>query len=153
MYERAALSRQDDLKKIGVTEKVVLLDTAAIRDRTLKGDFQTYTIPAAVQYDDPDLYYGRLVCENASNTGRYCNAEFDKLFKEQAQTFDLTKRAEITRRMERILLQDVPDDRGFYWISSMGYWNRVQKWPSIFGTTVYNFGKFEQVWCQGGKCM
>ena len=153
MYERGALSRQDDLKKIGVTEKLVLLDTATIRDRTLKGDFQTYTLPAAVQYDDPDVYYGRLVCENASNTGKYCNAEFDKLFKEQAQTFDPTKRAEITRKMERILLQDIPDDRGFYWISSMGYWNRVQKWPTIMGTTVYNFGKFEQVWCQGGKCM
>jgi len=29
----------------------------------------------------------------------------------------------------------------------------VQQWPPIQGTTVFNFGKFEQVWCQGGKCM
>ena len=96
LYERGALSRQDDLKKIGVTEKIVLLDTATIRDRTLKGDFQAYTLPASVQYDDPDPYYGRLVCENASNTGRYCNAEFDKLYKAQSETFDVAKRAEIT---------------------------------------------------------
>ena len=153
LYERGALSRQDDLKKIGVTEKIVLLDTATIRDRTLKGDFQTYTLPAAVQYDDPDPYYGRLVCENASNTGRYCNAEFDKLYKAQSETFDVAKRVEITRKMERLLLQDLPDDRGYYWVSSMGYWNAVQKWPPLTGTTVYNFGKFEQVWCRGGKCM
>ena len=46
-----------------------------------------------------------------------------------------------------------PDDRGFYWKSAMAYWNRVQQWPPIQGTTVYNFGKFEQVGCQGGKCM
>jgi hypothetical protein len=35
----------------------------------------------------------------------------------------------------------------------MAYWNRVKQWPPIQGTTVYNFGKFEQVWCQDGKCM
>ena len=153
LYERGALSRQDDLKKIGVTEKIVLLDTAAIRDRTLKNDFQAYTLPASAQYDDPDVFYERLVCGAASNTGRYCNPEFDKLFKAQSEEFDVKKRVEITRKMERILLHDIPDDRGYYWTSSMGYWNRVQKWPPIAGTTVYNFGKFEQVWCQNGKCM
>ncbi len=153
LYERGALSRQDDLKKIGVTEKIVLLDTAAIRQRSLKGDFQVYTLPAATQWDDPDVYYGRLVCGNSSNTGRYCNPEFDKLFKAQSEEFDVKKRVEITRRMERLLLQEIPDDRGYYWTSSMGYWNRVQKWPPIAGTTVYNYGKFEQVWCQNGKCM
>jgi hypothetical protein len=63
------------------------------------------------------------------------------------------RRAEITHKMERILLQDVPGDRGFYWKSAMAYWNRVKHWPPLQGTTVYNFGKFEQVWCQGGKCM
>jgi hypothetical protein len=55
--------------------------------------------------------------------------------------------------MERILLEDLPDDRGYYWKSSMGYWNRVKNWPPLLGTTVYNYGKFEQVWCQGGRCM
>jgi ABC-type transport system substrate-binding protein len=153
LYERGALSRQDDLKKIGVTEKIVILDTATIRGRTLKGDFQAYTAPSAVHFDDPDNFYGRLVCENESNTGRYCNGEFDKLYKAQSEAFDVAKRVEITRKMERILLQDIPDDRGYYWVSSMGYWNGVQKWPPIAGTTVYNFGKFEQVWCKGGKCM
>jgi ABC-type transport system substrate-binding protein len=106
-----------------------------------------------VPIDEPDLYYARLVCDSASNYGKYCNPEFDKLFEEQSQTFDVQKRAEITRQMERLLLQDVPDDRGFYWKSAMAYWDRVKHWPPIQGTTVYNFGKFEQVWCQGGKCM
>jgi len=153
MYERGALSRQDDLKKVGINLKITLPDTAAFRDRTEKGDFQAYTVLSAVTIDEPDLYYARLVCNFASNLAKYCNPEFDKLFQEQSQTFDVQKRAEITRQMERILLQDVPDDRGFYWKSAMGYWNRVKQWPPIQGTTVFNFGKFEQVWCQGGKCM
>jgi peptide/nickel transport system substrate-binding protein len=153
LYERGALSRQDDLKKVGINIKITLLDTAGFRERTLKGDFQAYTVLSSVTIDDPDLYYGRLVCEFPSNLGKYCHPEFDKLFQEQSQTFDVQKRAEITRKMEHMLLQDVPDDRGFYWKSAMAYWNRVKQWPPIQGTTVYNFGKFEQVWCQEGRCM
>src|SRR5918992_772341 len=153
LYERGALSRQDDLKKVGININITLLDTAGFRERTQKGDFQAYTVLSAVPIDEPDLYYARLVCDSASNYGKYCNPEFDKLFQEQSQTFDVQKRAEITRRMEHLLLQDVPDDRGFYWKSAMAYWNRLKHWPPIQGTTVYNFGKFEQVWCQGGKCM
>jgi peptide/nickel transport system substrate-binding protein len=153
LYERAALSRQDDLKQVGINLHLTLVDTAAFRERTEKGAFQAFTVLSAVTIDDPDLYYARRVCDSAWNFGKYCHPEFDQLFQEQSQTFDLQKRAEITRRMEHLLLQDVPHDRGFYWKSAMAYWNRVQQWPPIQGTTVYNFGKFERVWCQGGKCM
>jgi peptide/nickel transport system substrate-binding protein len=153
LYERGALSRQDDLKKVGINVKITLLDTAAVRDRIEKGDFQAYTAPSSVQFDDPDQYYARFTCDAAFNYAKYCNQEFDKLFVEQSQTFDVKKRVEITHKMERILLQDMPDDRGYYWKSSMGYWNRVKQWPPLQGTTVYNYGKFEQVWCQSGKCM
>jgi peptide/nickel transport system substrate-binding protein len=153
LYERGALSRQDDLKKIGINIKITMLDTAGFRERTQKGDFQAYTVLSAVWIDDPDLYYGRLVCNFASNLGKYCNPAFDTLFQEQSQTFDVQQRAQITRRMEHLLLQEVPDDRGFYWKSAMAYWNRVKQWPPVVGTTVYNFGKFEQVWCQAGQCM
>jgi ABC-type transport system substrate-binding protein len=153
LYERPALSRQDDLKKVGVTIKITLLDTAGMRDRQEKGDFQVFELLAAVQLDDPDFYYARFTCGAPSNDGKYCNPEFDKLFAEQSRTFDVQQRAEITRQMERILLHDIPDARGFFWKSAMGYWNRVQQWPPLQETTVYNFGKFEQVWCQGGRCM
>lgn len=153
LYERGALSRQDDLKKVGINIKITLLDTAGFRERTQKGDFHAYTVLSAVSFEEPDLYYGRLTCNSPSNLGKYCNQEFDKLFAQQSQIFDVQKRAEMTRQMEHILLQEVPDDRGFYWKSAMAYWNRVQHWPPVRGTTVYNFGKFEQVWCQDGKCM
>jgi peptide/nickel transport system substrate-binding protein len=154
MYERGALSRQDDLKKVGINLKLTLLDTAAFRDRNEKGDFQAYTVLASVgSVDDPYAYYARFTCDAPANLGKYCNAEFDRLFAEQSRTFDVQKRAEVTHQIEHILLRDIPDDRGFYWKSAMAYWNRVKQWPPMQGTTVYNFGKFEQVWCQDGKCM
>ena len=153
MYERGALSRQDDLKKVGINIKITLLDTAAFRDRTEKGDFQAYTVLNAVNIDDPFHYYARFTCGAAANLSKYCSPEFDQLFAAQSRMFEVQKRAEITRQMEHILLRDIPDDRGFYWKSAMAYWNRVKQWPPVQGTTVYNFGKFEQVWCQDGKCM
>jgi peptide/nickel transport system substrate-binding protein len=153
LYERGALSRQDDLKKVGINIKITVVDTATIRDRERQGEFTAYTSPAAVYVDEPDLYYGRLVCNFPQNYGKYCNPEFDRLYTLQSGTFEVKKRAEITRQMERILLEDIPDDRGYYWKSTMGYWNRLHNWPAIGGTTVYNFGKFEHVWCQQGRCM
>jgi peptide/nickel transport system substrate-binding protein len=153
MYERAVRSRQEDLHKVGIHLHLTLLETAGFRHRIEQGDFQAYEALSGVAFDDPDLYYARLVCQAPSNLGHYCNPAFDQLFAEQSRTFEPIKRAALTRQMERLLLQDVPDDRGFYWMSAMGYWNRVQHWPPVHATTVFNFGKFEQVWCQGGQCM
>jgi ABC-type transport system substrate-binding protein len=64
--------------------------------------------------DEPDLYYARFTCEAPSHYGKYCNPEFDKLFEEQSRMFDVKKRAEITWKMERLLLEDLPADRGYY---------------------------------------
>jgi ABC-type transport system substrate-binding protein len=61
-----------------------------------------------------------FTCDAPFNLSQYCNPEFDQLFAEQSRTFEVQKRAEITRQMERMLLQEVPDDRGFYWKSAMG---------------------------------
>ncbi len=69
MYERGALSRQDDLKKVGINLKLTLLDTAAFRDRNEKGDFQAYTALKSVNIDDPDIYYARFTCETPAQPG------------------------------------------------------------------------------------
>jgi peptide/nickel transport system substrate-binding protein len=153
LYERGALSRQDDLKKIGINVIIGVVDTPTLRKRERASDFTVYTAPSAVSVEEPDYYYARLVCNSPSNYGKYCNPEFDKLFTVQSQTLDPEKRVEILHQMERILLKDIPDDHGYYWKSTMGYWNRLKDWPPVLGTTVYNFGRFERVWCQEGRCM
>jgi hypothetical protein len=35
----------------------------------------------------------------------------------------------------------------------MGSWNRVKNWPLLPGTTMDNYGKCEEVWCQGDQCV
>ena len=62
LYERGALSRQDDLKKVVINLKIDLVDTATNLDRQKNGEFQAYTAPASAHMDDPDLYYARFTC-------------------------------------------------------------------------------------------
>ena len=126
MYERGALSRQDDLKKVGINIKITLLDTAGFRDRTEKGDFQAYTVlSGGADSMSRTSIMGAWSAISPRTWGSIVTRSLIQLFQEQSQTFDVQKRAEITRQMERLLLQDVPDDRGFYWKSAMAYWNRV----------------------------
>src|SRR5499427_1861551 len=54
MYEPGALSRQDDLKKVGIHLKITLLDTAGFRDRIEKGAFQAYTVLSGVAVAEPE---------------------------------------------------------------------------------------------------
>ena len=154
MYERGALSRQDDLKKVGINLKTHPAGYGGLSRPRRKGGFSGLYGPVGGQHrrSGPLLcaLYVRCPVEPEPDTA---TRSLISSLQEQSQTFEVQKRAEITRQMEHILLRDIPDDRGFYWKSAMGYWNRVQQWPPIQGTTVYNFGKFEQVWCQGGKCM
>src|SRR5262245_65414878 len=83
LYERGALSRQDDLKKVGINIKITLLDTAGFRDRTEKGDFQAFTVLAAVGVDDPDVYYARFTCNAPSILGKYYDRTYVKLYRDQ----------------------------------------------------------------------
>jgi hypothetical protein len=73
LYERGALSHQDDLKKVGINLKLAVVDTATNSDRQRKSDFQASTAPASVHMDEPDLYYARFPCDAPSNHGKYCD--------------------------------------------------------------------------------
>ena len=153
LYERGALSRQDDLKKVGINLKLALLDTAANSDRQRKSDFQAYTAPASVHMDEPDLYYARFTCDAPSNHGKYCNPEL---------TNSLTSRVacSMSRNGQKLLgkwsascSKIIPTTAA---ITGNRLWatrNQVRNWPPLLGTTAYNYGKFEQVWCQSGRCM
>ena len=64
----------------------------------------------------------------------------------------MARRIEITREIDRLLLRDLPSHRSYYWFQSMAYWNNLQGFYMNFGDNVYNFGKWENVWCKTGQC-
>lgn len=57
---------------------------------------------------DPEAFYIRYFRSGRGKRLLYKNAEFDKLFDEQSETFDAAKREELLRQMGRILHDDCP---------------------------------------------
>jgi len=152
---RSHVAIQADLEQVGVAVTIRTLDTAAYFDVVQRGDFVIASSIAAVTVvDDPSAYTFVYLCSQppSVNLTRYCNPEFDRLWEQQNRELDPAKRALLTRQMERILLEDVPDVRTYYLMSAMAYWNRVQGWRLTTGDQVYNFRRLETLWCKGGRC-
>lgn len=155
LYNRSYPAHQADLEQVGIKVTIRMLDTAAYSDLNIRGDFVISSqAPAVTVVDDPSAYTFPYLCNQppSVNITRYCNPEFDRLWKEQNKEVDPAKRALLTHQLERILLEDVPDVRTYYWVAAMAYWNRVQGWRLTTGDQVYNFRHLETVWCKGGQC-
>ena len=154
LYNRGAIANQADLKKAGIDISIRLVDTATIGDVASSGEFNIYTSPGSTLLDDPDGYWDRWLSTQSDvvNYSRYKSAKFDELFAKQSREIDIAKRIEIAREIDRLLLEDAVEQRSYYWFQSMSHWNNLQGWHMNFGDNVYNFGRWEEVWCRTGNC-
>ena len=154
LYNRGAIANQADLKKAGIDISIRLVDTATIFDVASSGEFNIYTSPGSTLLDDPDGYWDRWLSTQSDvvNYSRYKSAKFDELFAKQSREIDIAKRIEIAREIDRLLLEDAVEQRSYYWFQSMSHWNNLQGWHMNFGDNVYNFGRWEEVWCRTGNC-
>jgi peptide/nickel transport system substrate-binding protein len=154
LYNRGAIANQADLKKAGINISIRLVDTATIGDVSRSGEFNIYTSPGSTLLDDPDGYWARWISTQSEtvNYSRYKSAKFDELFAKQSREIDIAKRIEIAREIDRLLLEDAVEQRSYYWFQSMSHWNNLQGWHMNFGDNVYNFGRWEEVWCRTGNC-
>ncbi len=154
LYNRGAIANQADLKKAGIDISIRLVDTATIGDVSRSGEFNIYTSPGSTLLDDPDGYWDRWLSTQSDtvNYSRYKSAKFDELFAKQSREIDIAKRIEIAREIDRLLLEDAVEQRSYYWFQSMSHWNNLQGWHMKFGDNVYNFGRWEEVWCRTGNC-
>ncbi len=101
---------QTDLRKIGVDMKVRLMEWTSFMDRVLKHDVQSWGA-AWGSGTDPDGGKGcwRIIdYDNGRNYGGYANPEVDKLYEEGMLEFDHEKRAEIYRKIHKIIYDDQP---------------------------------------------
>jgi len=151
-YQKAALTAQQDLKQIGIDVEVSTIDTATIVSLRNSGEFTMMAMPSSTPFDDPDGYWARFQCDNSSNYVGYCNTEFDTLFEQQSGELDLKKRIDLTHKIERILLTDLPDHRPYYWWQATLHWDNVQSWEMKLADWTYNHDRLESTWCKEGKC-
>jgi len=119
----------DQWKALGVETSFINTDGkthfAYLRDG---GDFDIARYGWIGDYSDPDNFLFLFKSDNKGfNYGKYNKPEFDNLLKQAATELDLTKRADIMRKAEGLLVKDTP------WIPIMYYGKSQLISPKIHG--------------------
>ena len=101
---------QQNLRKVGVEMNIRLLEWTSFMQRTLKHDMQAWSAMWGAG-TDPDGGKGIWRIEDydkGRNYGGYANPEIDKLYQAGMEEFDQEKRAEIYRKIHKIIYEDQP---------------------------------------------
>lgn len=95
------------MAKAGIRLNLKTAEWAVFETSVNKGRYGMYLYGRG-SVDDPEAYYIRYFRSGRSKRLIYQNPEFDKIFDQQSETFDVEKRAELLRRLGRILHEDCP---------------------------------------------
>ncbi len=114
--ERTASMLQEQLRHVGITVDVVALDTGSLRQRIVKGDFETMYYGFQQSSTDPAVsaeFWLSSGSFHAWNPGQRApatpwEARLDELTLRQMQTLDLEERKRIFAEMQRILGEELP---------------------------------------------
>lgn len=103
---------QAQLKEVGLNVKVEKFEWGAYMDTLRRKEEDMYIMSWSPSIVDPDQYlYSPFHSDKAGqgpNFGMYQNPEVDALINEGLLTVDDTKRAEIYRKAQEIILNDIP---------------------------------------------
>jgi ABC-type transport system substrate-binding protein len=98
---------QQDLAKAGVTVKIEQVEFPAFLDRMRARDYQMGMSGWVTDNGDPDNFLYELAGRE-DNELNYVNAEATRLMRDAAQESDETKRADMYRRAEDMVVADAP---------------------------------------------
>lgn len=103
----AALVIQEQLKQIGIECETRFEENAIYLDNYFKGNFQM-SVTGTSAYSDPnDVIQPNFETGQSNNGIKYSNAEMDDLIKQGMETTDQAERAEIYKRCQEIINEDV----------------------------------------------
>ncbi len=100
---------QANLKEIGVDLTINSLESTALMASLAEGEHDTYILTAS----NPDVYNGLIFfySQTGARTGNrmfYNNPEFDTLYEQVLTELDATKRAELLKQIQELLVEDCP---------------------------------------------
>ena len=87
------------------------------QDKVRRGAYQIFIWGWLADFPDPENFLFLLECQNARsksggpNTANFCNAEFDRLYRQMKDLPNDDQRAALIRRMLAILERGAPLDR------------------------------------------
>lgn len=116
VLERSATVLRDDLRQVGVAVDVVPLETNAVRQSVIKGDFEAALITFNLSDPDPALSKDLWLSSGSFhlwNPGQKAPAtawerEIDELMVKQASTLDEAERKRLFNEVQRIFAENLP---------------------------------------------
>lgn len=107
--ERVATEYQAELKRAGIKMSISNLEWATFIDRLVKREFDSVTLSWAIP-PDMDLYqiWHSTQAEKGSNYPGYIKPEVDQILEEARTVFDREERAELYKKLHRIVHEDQP---------------------------------------------
>jgi len=101
---------QDALSEIGVTVNIEKLLSAAYADRQFgQRDMPMFFFDWISYVNDPfyDVHW-KVTCGQGTNYPNYCNPEIDSLYEEGLFETDPERRAEISKQIQKLFVEDAP---------------------------------------------
>lgn len=136
---------QADLKKIGVTVKVVSYEWSTFLRRLSLGEHQSFLLGWSADHPDPDNFFTSILsCSDskvASNRTFWCHKEYDQLIKKALETSNINKRKQYYARAMHIIYEEAP-------LLAIAHSKRFQaRSTEVEGKILSNFGgvSFHQV--------
>ena len=140
--QQVAELMKDQLREVGITMEIQLLEFASILDNANKGQVEAYGIGWTGGIDPDSNTYTLFHTSSAhhSRTG-YSNPELDKLVTDARRTLSTEERGRLYKQAQRILLDELPFI--IYYASQLEQTTttKIQNYPLVVGTT-----RFFEMW-------
>jgi cationic peptide transport system substrate-binding protein len=103
---------QADLKKIGVTVKIVSYEWSTFLRRLSQGEHQSFLLGWTADHPDPDNFFTPILSCSASELGNnrtfWCNKEYDQLLQKALETTNMSKRKSYYAKAMAIINEEMP---------------------------------------------
>ncbi|WP_195990068.1 peptide ABC transporter substrate-binding protein [Clostridium sp. D53t1_180928_C8] len=135
---------QQNLAEVGITVELTNQEWAVFLNTRQNGEYELARHGWIGDYSDPMTFLDMWVTGGGNNDCGFSNAEYDKLINYAKVEIDLTKRTEMLRKAEDILMDEMPIIPIYYYTTVMG-WNENVKGiqVSVLGN-VYLQGAYKE---------
>lgn len=136
----------DQWRKIGLDPSLDVVSLNGAADKEIRGDFAISFRAWTDPLDDPNIILmAKAYSKGTENFGKYANPTLETLFEQQQREFDLTKRKELVRKIQDVMIDDVPLIKLIQRSYVQATWLEVKDMHLGPGLH-YGFGDFDYIW-------
>ena len=117
---------QQNLAEVGINIELTNQEWAVFLNTRQNGEYEFARHGWIGDYSDPMTFLDMWVTGGGNNDCGFSNAEYDKLIADAKVETDLTKRTEMLRKAEDILMDEMPIIPIYYYTTVMGWKENVK---------------------------